>query len=74
MSPNSNVLQPMDREPHGLEDGLRHDKWACMMWPRLPRNPRRVGRAGMDRCCCVKHKIRRRLGLSQPEAGEAGRV
>lgn len=37
---NDNVSSPMIREwlsdnPIGLEDGLRHDKWACMMWPRL---------------------------------------
>jgi adenine-specific DNA-methyltransferase len=37
---NDNVNSPMIREwlsanPIGLEDGLRHDKWACMMWPRL---------------------------------------
>lgn len=37
---NDNVNSPMVREwldsnPIGLDDGLRHDKWACMMWPRL---------------------------------------
>lgn len=37
---NDNVNSPMIREwldtnPIGLEDGLRHDKWASMMWPRL---------------------------------------
>lgn len=37
---NDNVNSPMikewlDSNPIGLEDGLRHDKWACMMWPRL---------------------------------------
>ncbi|MGJ0237304.1 site-specific DNA-methyltransferase [Novosphingobium fluoreni] len=37
---NDNVNSPMIKEwlsanPIGLEDGLRHDKWACMMWPRL---------------------------------------
>lgn len=37
---SDNVNSPMIREwldsnPIGLEDGLRHDKWACMMWPRL---------------------------------------
>ena len=37
---NDNVNSPMIREwlsdnPIGVEDGLRHDKWACMMWPRL---------------------------------------
>ena len=37
---NDNVNAPMIREwlnanPVGLEDGLRHDKWCVMMWPRL---------------------------------------
>ncbi len=37
---NDNVNSPMIKEwlgnnPIGLDDGLRHDKWACMMWPRL---------------------------------------
>ncbi|MCC8994986.1 MAG: site-specific DNA-methyltransferase [Candidatus Contendobacter sp.] len=37
---NDNVNSPMLREwlksnPVGIEDGLRHDKWLCMMWPRL---------------------------------------
>ncbi len=37
---SDNVNSPMikewlDTNPIGLEDGLRHDKWACMMWPRL---------------------------------------
>lgn len=37
---NDNVNTPMMREwldanPIGIEDGLRHDKWCAMMWPRL---------------------------------------
>lgn len=36
---DDNVNSPMIREwlakEVGLEDALRHDKWACMMWPRL---------------------------------------
>ncbi|MFZ4382658.1 MAG: site-specific DNA-methyltransferase [Sandarakinorhabdus sp.] len=37
---NDNVNSPMIKDwlstnPVGTEDGLRHDKWACMMWPRL---------------------------------------
>lgn len=37
---NDNVNSPMMKEwlsanPIGLEDGLRHDKWASMMWPRV---------------------------------------
>jgi adenine-specific DNA-methyltransferase len=37
---NDNVNSPMIREwlrsnPITLEDGQRHEKWLCMMWPRL---------------------------------------
>ena len=37
---NDNVNSPIIREwldnnPVGIEDGLRHDKWLAMMWPRL---------------------------------------
>jgi adenine-specific DNA-methyltransferase len=37
---NDNVNAPMIKEwlaanPVGEEDGLRHDKWCAMMWPRL---------------------------------------
>lgn len=37
---NDNVNSPMIQEwlrsnPVGIEDGLRHDKWCAMMWPRL---------------------------------------
>ena len=37
---NDNVNAPMikewlDSNPVGIEDGLRHDKWCAMMWPRV---------------------------------------
>lgn len=37
---SDNVNSPMIREwlndnPIGIDDGLRHDKWCAMMWPRL---------------------------------------
>jgi adenine-specific DNA-methyltransferase len=37
---NDNVNAPMIRDwmndnPVGVDDGLRHDKWCAMMWPRL---------------------------------------
>ncbi|TPE52578.1 site-specific DNA-methyltransferase [Amaricoccus solimangrovi] len=37
---NDNVNGPMIREwldanPVGIDDGLRHDKWCAMMWPRV---------------------------------------
>jgi len=33
---NSPVIKKWFSEnPVGIDDGLRHDKWCCMMWPRL---------------------------------------
>lgn len=37
---NDNLNAPMikdwlDANPIGIDDGLRHDKWCAMMWPRL---------------------------------------
>ena len=35
---NDNLNSPMiwlSANPVGVEDGLRHDKWCAMMWPRL---------------------------------------
>lgn len=37
---NDNVSDPrlqkwLDQTSIDIEDGLRHDKWCCMMWPRL---------------------------------------
>ena len=37
---NDNVNSPqqqawLSQNPVGIEDGLRHDKWCAMMWPRL---------------------------------------
>ena len=37
---NDNVNSPhlqawLNQNPVGVDDGLRHDKWCCMMWPRL---------------------------------------
>jgi len=29
------IKEWMDENPVGVEDGLRHDKWCAMMWPRL---------------------------------------
>jgi adenine-specific DNA-methyltransferase len=29
------IKEWLSANPIGVEDGLRHDKWACMMWPRL---------------------------------------
>ena len=29
------IKEWLDSNPVGIEDGLRHDKWCAMMWPRL---------------------------------------
>lgn len=44
---NSPMLQAWLREnPIGIEDGLRHDKWCAMMWPRLKLLYELLGEAG----------------------------
>lgn len=48
---NDNVNSPMIREwlnsnPVGIEDGLRHDKWCAMMYPRLRLLHELLGDAG----------------------------
>lgn len=48
---NDNVNSPMMQEwlrsnPVGIEDGLRHDKWCAMMWPRLRLLHELLGEAG----------------------------
>lgn len=48
---NDNVNSPMmqqwlNENPVGIEDGLRHDKWCAMMWPRLRLLHELLGEAG----------------------------
>lgn len=48
---NDNVNSPMlqtwlQENPIGIEDGLRHDKWCAMMWPRLKLLHELLGEAG----------------------------
>lgn len=48
---NDNVNSPMMQQwlsenPVGIEDGLRHDKWCAMMWPRLRLLHELLGEAG----------------------------
>ena len=48
---NDNVNSPMlqawlKENPIGIEDGLRHDKWCAMMWPRLKLLHELLGEAG----------------------------
>lgn len=48
---NDNVNSPMlqawlKENPIGIEDGLRHDKWCAMMWPRFKLLHELLGEAG----------------------------
>jgi len=48
---NDNVNSPMlqawlKENPVGIEDGLRHDKWCAMMWPRFKLLHELLGEAG----------------------------
>lgn len=59
---NDNVNSPMIREwlsdnPIGLEDGLRHDKWACMMWPRLKLLHELLSENGVFFASCDENEI-----------------
>jgi adenine-specific DNA-methyltransferase len=53
---NDNVNSPMMQQwlsenPVGIEDGLRHDKWCAMMWPRLRLLHELLGEAGSAEVC-----------------------
>ena len=44
---NSQMMQQwLSENPVGIEDGLRHDKWCAMMWPRLRLLHDQLGQAG----------------------------
>ena len=44
---NSPIMQAwLQANPVGIEDGLRHDKWCAMMWPRLRLLHELLGDAG----------------------------
>ena len=62
---NDNVNAPMIREwleanPIGIEDGLRHDKWCAMMWPRLRLLHELLAETGVIFICiddCEQHRL-----------------
>lgn len=61
---NDNVNAPMIREwfdsnPVGNEDGLRHDKWCAMMWPRLRLLHELLADSGSLWVTCDDHEIHR---------------
>ena len=65
---NDNVNAPMIREwlesnPVGIEDGLRHDKWCAMMWPRLRMLHELLADHGVIFITVDDHEAHRLLGM-----------
>ena len=65
---NDNVNAPMIREwldsnPVGVEDGLRHDKWCAMMWPRLRMLLELLADHGVIFITVDDHEAHRLLGM-----------
>jgi len=61
---NDNVNSPMIKEwlsdnPIGIEDGLRHDKWCAMMWPRLRLLQELLSSSGSILVCCDDNEMHR---------------
>ena len=76
---NDNVNSPMIREwldanPIGLEDGLRHDKWACMMWPRLKLLHELLAEDGMIFVAIDEHEAQRLECLLEDIFGKQGNL
>lgn len=76
---NDNVNSPMIREwleanPIGLEDGLRHDKWACMMWPRLKLLHELLAEDGMIFVAIDEHEAQRLECLLEDIFGSQGNL
>ena len=65
---NDNVNSPMmqawlQANPVGIEDGLRHDKWCAMMWPRLRLLHELLGDAGSLWITLDDNEIHRARGM-----------
>ena len=65
---NDNVNSPMmqawlQANPVGIEDGLRHDKWCAMMWPRLRLLHELLGDAGSLWVTLDDNEIHRARGM-----------
>lgn len=61
---NDNVNSPMMQEwlksnPVGIEDGLRHDKWCAMMWPRLRLIKELISESGSLWVCLDDNEVNR---------------
>lgn len=65
---NDNVNAPMIKEwleanPIGIEDGLRHDKWCAMMWPRLRLLHELLSDEGIIFICIDDNEVERLKGI-----------
>ena len=71
---NDNVNSPMIKEwlgkEVGLEDGLRHDKWCAMMWPRLRLLHELLAEDGIIFICIDDGELSRLIGICQEIFGE----
>lgn len=76
---NDNVNAPMIREwldanPIGVEDGLRHDKWCAMMWPRLRLLQQLLAETGMIAVAIDNNEIDSLLQLMDEAFGADNRL
>ena len=72
---NDNVNSPVVQEwlkanPIGIEDGLRHDKWCAMMWPRLRLLHELLGEAGSLWVTLDDNEMHRARGMLDSIFGE----
>ena len=68
---NSPVMQAwLQANPVGIEDGLRHDKWCAMMWPRLRLLHELLGDAGSLWVTLDDNEIHRGRGMLDSIFGE----
>lgn len=72
---NDNVNAPMIREwlesnPVGIDDGLRHDKWCAMMWPRLRALSELISDEGVIFICIDDNEVERLKAMCLEVFGE----
>lgn len=75
---NDNVNSPVIKawfteNPVGVDDALRHDKWCCMMWPRLKLLRELLAEDGIMLIAIDDHEYSRLVALCEEVFGDAGR-
>jgi len=72
---NSSMMQEwLKSNPIGIEDGLRHDKWCAMMWPRLRLLHELLGEAGSIWITLDDNEVHRARSLLDSIFGESNFV